>query len=156
MSDDKYDALAQHLGAAVAVAVAGEQKGKTVAKNPDYQVMELAWDVVDRVKTRGGMAASIEAARAMLQTGLDLEAGRCVVEKDGASVRVRYKANDLYSRAVAAAGQQAVDQVLTALREQAQPARATTKLTDAQKGYDVTVDPLAAAFHADQLKGKKR
>lgn len=154
MSDEKFDALRETLGADIAGAVAGKRKGKTMGKNPDLEVLDLCGDVLDRLKERRGMTFSTQTARAMLQTGLDIEAGRVAPGQ-----RIRTKDATLYDAAVAAAGQPAVDQVLQALIDQA-GAPVTTKLTDGQKpaakAYNPRRDALALGVGADQVKGHQR
>lgn len=66
---------------------------KRHSTNPDYDALDYAYDVLDRLKDRHGPAIATETAWAMVQAGQDIEAGRAVVTKSAAgAVGIRYKA----------------------------------------------------------------
>jgi hypothetical protein len=114
----------------------------------DYDVLDAAARVCDRIAAKSGTDASLAAAGAALRVVTDIERGAAVAMKDdGGQIhavykstptqQVRYKENGSLStslwRDLEAAAAQAgleVDAFLRGLLDQAQPARQLTKLTD--------------------------
>jgi len=102
-------------------------KGATMTKNPDYDVMDVTYDVLDRINDRHGMPAAIAVAEAMARTGADLESGRAVL-KEGRAVYKELSTGpgmELYKRALKEVGEDAVHAALKAMVDQAVATRST-------------------------------
>lgn len=124
-------------------------KGASMKPNADYDALETGFSILDRVKDRLGLPASLEVARAMVRTGADLEVGRAVVEKDDSGVRARYKDSSLYAQAINAAGQEMVDKVLQALIAKATGGGRSTLTSSGEQSVATKAalrDPMSAAL----------
>lgn len=68
------------------------KESTTMGHNADYDRLDTAYTLLDQIKGRLGMPASIAAAEAAVTTLRDLESGRATVERDGVRYKATYKA----------------------------------------------------------------
>lgn len=97
----------------------------------DLDVMDYAYKILDRINATKGEAAATLAARAMVRTGADIEAGHAMVVKSSDGVQAVYK--------------QAPDPVEQAIDRLRQAAQAAGQIT-ADDEVVRQIDALAAAL----------